>query len=113
MANFPGYDAGGPGRARESRSRALLALIVALVAGLGAAWLVTRALSRRTQTVVSVRMKKVVVGKEQIGLAQHLTKDQLEVREWPETAVPATAAQDVETLVGRVTRTEFLAGEPI
>jgi pilus assembly protein CpaB len=58
-------------------------------------------------------MKKLVITKSPVELAQTLTMEQLEVVEWPETAVPPTAIQDPTLLVGRVARTEFAVGEPI
>ncbi|WIJ24880.1 Flp pilus assembly protein CpaB [Devosia sp. RR2S18] len=103
----------------------IILLVVALVAGGLAAFLVTRGGSRpapeqivQTQ-VVQEPQTQILVAKAPIGMGERLSPDTLEWQDWPEgalraeyvtiSAMPDAAAE----LDGAVARFEFFPGEPI
>lgn len=103
----------------------IILLVVALVAGGLAAFLVTRGGSRpapeqivQTQ-VVQEPQTQILVAKAPIGMGERLSPDTLEWQDWPEgalraeyvtiSAMPGAAAE----LDGAVARFEFFPGEPI
>ncbi len=102
----------------------IILLIVALVAGGLAAFLVTRGGRPAPQQVVSTEVveeakTQVLVAKSAIGIGQRLNAETLEWQDWPETAVRpeyvtiATMPEAPQELTGAVVRFEFFPGEPI
>lgn len=101
----------------------IILLLVALVAGGLAAFLVTRGRPAPPQPVqaqvVEQKLTQVLVAKTPIGMGERLGPDTLEWQEWPEKALRAeyvTSAAMPEApdqLAGAVARFEFFPGEPI
>lgn len=102
----------------------LILLLVALVAGGLAAFLVTRGSSPTTQVVTNEVIRQeaktqILVAKGQIGLGERLTPQTVEWQDWPEGAirpeyVTVSAMPNAPTdLEGAVARFEFFPGEPI
>tara|TARA_R110002020_G_scaffold12525_10_gene45927 strand:- start:549 stop:1439 length:891 start_codon:yes stop_codon:yes gene_type:complete len=102
----------------------IILLLVALVAGGLAAFLVTRGgnPTPQTQTVTEVvpeAKTQILVARAPIGTGERLSQETLEWQEWPQgalradyvtiDAMPDAAAE----LTGAVARFEFFAGEPI
>ncbi|MFT6657289.1 MAG: pilus assembly protein CpaB [Maritalea sp.] len=105
----------------------IILLLVALIAGGLAAFLVTQRDSEiveQPQMVlapepVAVVLPKILVAKQTIGMGQRLSPDQVEWQDWPTDLVRQDyiTFQDnpeaIEDLGGTMTRFEFFAGEPI
>jgi pilus assembly protein CpaB len=103
----------------------IILVVVALVAGGLAAFLVTRsgsapAPSREVVTqVVEEAKTQILVAKAGIGIGERLTANALEWQDWPEGAlrpeyVTISAMPDAPAeLTGAVARFEFFPGEPI
>lgn len=106
------------------RPARLILLLVALVAGGLAAFLVTRmgrapAPAPAVAQVVEEKKTQVLVAKGPIGIGQRLSASQVEWQDWPEGAlrpeyVTVTAMPDAPAqLTDAVARFEFFPGEPI
>lgn len=106
------------------RPARIILVVVALVAGGLAAFLVvrTRAPAPSTEVVTQVvqeQKTQVLVAKAPIGMGERLKPDTLEWQDWPEGAVrpeyvTISAAPDAPAeLTGAVARFEFFPGEPI
>ena len=102
----------------------IILLLVALVAGGLAAFLVTRGGTPAPQIeqvteVVPEAKTQVLVARTAIGVGERLTQQTLEWQEWPQGALRAeyvtiAAMPDAPAdLTGAVARYEFFAGEPI
>ena len=102
----------------------IILLLVALVAGGLAAFLVTRgggpAPEPQQVTELGPEAKtKVLVAKTPIGMGERLNQDTVEWQEWPEGALRAdyvtisAMPEAPAELTGAVARFEFFAGEPI
>ena len=76
-------------------------------------------LQLRTQQLAqpTVEQKKntlsVVVAKHPIDAGTRLGMADLEIKEWPQEAVPLNAANFVESLIGRITSADIASGEPV
>jgi pilus assembly protein CpaB len=110
---------GGAGRlrrasegSRRSGVRAAAFWGVAIIAGLGAALLITRYLERRTVTV-STPTAKVVVAAMDLPLATTIRPEQVRLTDWPLTGIPSGALRDVKEATGRILTSRLLEGEPI
>lgn len=106
------------------RPARIILVIVALVAGGLAAFLVlrTRAPAPSTEVVTQVvqeQKTQILVAKAPIGMGERLKPDTLEWQDWPEGAVrpeyvTISAMPDAPAeLTGAVARFEFFPGEPI
>jgi pilus assembly protein CpaB len=100
------------GGARRSGVRAVAFWGVAIVAGLGAALLITRYLERRTVSV-STPTSKIVVAAMDLPLATKLRPEQLRMADWPVTAMPPGAIRDVKEAVEHILTSRVLEGEPL
>jgi pilus assembly protein CpaB len=100
------------GGARRSGVRAVAFWGVAIVAGLGAALLITRYLERRTVSV-STPTSKIVVAAMDLPLATRLRPEQLRMADWPVTAMPPGAIRDVKDAVEHILTSRVLEGEPL
>lgn len=85
---------------------------VALVAGVGAAFLIAAYLDQRTVTV-SAPTQKVVVAATDLPLASRLKAEQLKVVEWPVASLPVGTLNDTKEVEGRVVTARVLKGEPV
>src|SRR5260221_3589699 len=95
----------GDGAWRRLRKRALAFMALALVCGLGAAALITRAIVRRAGRLVPVPMVKVAVAAAPLPTATALQRESIALVDWPETALPDGSFRDFGALEGRVTST--------
>ena len=110
---------GGAGRlrrasegSRRSGIRAAAFWGVAIIAGLGAALLITRYLERRTVTV-STPTAKIVVAAMDLPLATRIRPEQVKLTDWPLTGIPPGAMRDVKEATDRILTSRLLEGEPI
>jgi pilus assembly protein CpaB len=87
-------------------------IVLALVAALGAATLLTRYMDARV-SAARVPTEKVVVARLDIPVASPLKEEWLELVDWPAAARPAAAASDAAALVGRVAVVPISRGEPV
>ncbi|BAX63762.1 Flp pilus assembly protein CpaB [Burkholderia stabilis] len=90
-------------------SRALMMLVVAMVAGLAAVvfashWLVQTSTSSVTP---------VAVAATDLNLGEPLGQNQIHMVSWPSSSVPTGAFTDTKVLEGRVVRTSLARGEPV
>jgi pilus assembly protein CpaB len=90
-------------------ARALLLLLLAIVAGLGAAFFAAGWASQRGQVAVT----KVVVAAADINSGSKLGPRMVEVMDWPVSALPAGTFQDPGQVTQRVVRTSLARGEPL
>lgn len=97
---------------RRSGVRAAMFWVVAIVAGLGAALLITRYLERRTVTV-STPTAQIVVAAVDLPLATKLRIEHLKLTDWPIGGLPPGALRDPKDAVDRIITSRVLEGEPI
>ncbi|WP_052726407.1 Flp pilus assembly protein CpaB [Devosia epidermidihirudinis] len=102
----------------------IILLVVALVAGGLAAFLVTRGGQPKTTQVTNTEVvqeakTKILVAKAPIGMGERLSPATVEWQDWPEGAVRSeyvtisATPEAPEELKGAVARFEFFPGEPI
>jgi pilus assembly protein CpaB len=100
----------------------IVLLLVALLAGGLAAFLATRGGDQpapATTEVVKEARAQVLVAKQNVGLGQKLTSENLEWQDWPEGAVRpeyitiAANPDAITQMGGAVARFELFAGEPV
>ncbi|MFX1716228.1 Flp pilus assembly protein CpaB [Paraburkholderia sp. A1RO-5L] len=89
--------------------RAIVMLLVAAIAGLGAVAMASRWLMDRSSGMTA----KVAVAAMDINLGQRLSPEFIKMVDWPSGSVPPGAFNDVQKLDGRVMRNSVLRGEPI
>ena len=90
-------------------ARAVVMLIVALVAGIAAVVSASRWLAQQSSSSV----KQVVVAANDMDLGQPLGNEQLRVVSWPAGSLPPGTFEDTKSLQGRVVRASLQKGEPI
>lgn len=104
------------------KSKRIIVLVLALVAGLGAAWLAKGILSaNKPVKVVQPKFQtvKVLVASADIGLGSTLEPKNLKWQDWPENAVSphiVTRRANPDAMgkfSGAIVRASFLSGEPI
>jgi pilus assembly protein CpaB len=108
----PGARRGAEGTSRKARARALVFMVIALAAGLSAAWLINNYLLRRGQTA-GLALVKVAVAAVDLPIATSLRPEVVGLVDWPAGAVPQGAFTDVKALEGRVTAMALVRGEPL
>jgi pilus assembly protein CpaB len=91
-------------------SRAIVMLLLSVMAGLAAVVLAARWLS---QQAVGPAQQFVVVASRDVNLGQPITPVMVELVPWPSAAVPKGAYGNVSELDGRVLRIGLQRGEPI
>jgi pilus assembly protein CpaB len=101
----------------------IIILMVALVAGGGAAWLALSMQGRpAVATIVqapSVPMQDVLVAVSDLGPGQPLVAEDMRWQSWPESALNTayigrtTRPDALEALVGSIVRSRVIAGEPL
>ncbi|MBB5271060.1 pilus assembly protein CpaB [Quisquiliibacterium transsilvanicum] len=89
--------------------RALLMIVVSLLAGLAAVVLASRWLSEQT----GIATNKVAVAAVDLEIGQRLTPQQVRIMDWPAGSVPSGAFATPELLDGRVVKVGVLRDEPI
>src|SRR2546430_10799468 len=90
-------------------TRALIMIIVAVIAGLGAVIIGARWLSQQATGSAN----KLVVAVSDIDLGSRLTPAMLKAVEWPASSMPKGAFATPAELDSRVLRTSVLSGEPV
>lgn len=103
----------GEGPARRTRTRALVFMLVSLAAGLLAALLISRYLSRRPDRLATIPTVKVAVAAVNLPTATALAKESVDFVEWPKVVTPDGSFADFGALAGRVTNGPLVKGEPI
>jgi|GEM_PF-1700333 len=109
-----------PRSVTAARFGALAMAAVALGCAAIAAMMVGRLLTARGYT--GSRVRPVVVAKRDLPAAQPLSRDDLELRDWPEKSVPAGSFSNIDSLLSAVSSDTnaspvptagILAGEPV
>jgi len=90
-------------------SRALMMLIIAMVAGLAAVVFASRWLMHTSSSSVT----SVAVATTDLNLGEPLGPNQIHMVSWPSGSVPTGAFADTKELEGRVVRTSLARGEPV
>jgi pilus assembly protein CpaB len=91
-------------------SRAIVMLVLSVMAGLAAVVLAARWLSQQS---VGPAQHFVIVASRDVNLGQPITPAMVELVPWPSSAVPNGAFSNVSDLDGRVLRTSLQRGEPV
>lgn len=89
--------------------RAIVMLLVALLAGLAAVVLASRWMMQQSSGSVT----KVVVAGTDINLGQRLAPEFVKVVDWPRDSLPPGVLSDLKLIDGRVTKASVMRGEPI
>jgi pilus assembly protein CpaB len=103
----------GEGPARRTRARALAFMGVALAAGVLAALMITRYLSRHADGRKQAPVVKVAVAAVNLPTGAALAKDSLELVDWPKSLAPDGTFATIQALEGRVTNGPLVKGEPV
>jgi pilus assembly protein CpaB len=90
-------------------TRALIMMVAAVIAGLGAVVIGARWLSQQATSSAN----KVVVAGSDIDLGSRLTPTMLKAVEWPAGSMPKGAFANPADLDSRVLRASVLSGEPV
>ncbi|MCA8274735.1 Flp pilus assembly protein CpaB [Burkholderia sp. AU30280] len=90
-------------------SRAVLMLVVAMVAGLAAVVFASHWLMQTSTSSVT----PVAVAATDLNLGEPLGPNQIRMVNWPSDSVPAGAFADTKALEGRVVRTSLSRDEPV
>lgn len=90
-------------------SRAVMMLIVAMVAGLAAVVFASRWLMNTSNGSVT----PVAVAATDLNLGEPIAPNEIHMVSWPSGSVPAGAFTDTKALEGRVIRTSLARGEPL
>lgn len=91
--------------------RAVMILLLSVVAGLAAVVLAQRWLQERGTAVATGA--QVIVAARDVELGSPLNASMLQAVSWPAGSVPSGAFSSIETLDGRVARSQLLRGEPV
>jgi pilus assembly protein CpaB len=89
--------------------RALIMLVVALLAGLAAALSASRWLVQTSSSGVT----QIAVASEDIGLGEPIEPNMVHNVAWPADSVPPGVFKDAKALEGRVVRSSVAKGEPV
>src|SRR5262245_65754902 len=92
--------------------RGLMFLAFALVMGTAAAWFTQRLVTESSQAP-ALATTPVVVLRADVPVATALTRDHIQVSDWPSDHVPRGALRSPDQAVGRVVRRPLGAGEPV
>ena len=107
-------DSSGNRVVRKIRVRAMLFLVLALVAGSGAVLLVKKYMDQMDQSrAAPVTVTKVVIAAVDIPIGTPLELQQLKLASWPTDSRPAGAFGKVEDVVGKTIRQGLVKGEPV
>ena len=90
-------------------SRAVIMLVLALIAGVAAVVLAGRWLTDQASTATS----KVAVVSRDVNLGEPLNPTMVELVAWPASALPKGTFADLKALDGRVLITSLTRGEPV
>lgn len=90
--------------------KALVVLVVAIIAGVVAVFMADRYMKQQGESVGGAR---VVVASQDLVLGTRLTPEAMQAVDWPRNSVPEGASDKTDQLVTRVVKTNILRGEPI
>ncbi|MFM2342243.1 MAG: hypothetical protein RLZZ592_1896 [Pseudomonadota bacterium] len=90
------------------RSRALLMLLIALLAGLAATVMAARWMQRQGSAGTPV-----LVARQDIPIGSALTPEMLQSVDWPRGQRPEGSFEQIEALKGRVVTAALMRGEPV
>lgn len=90
-------------------TRAVLMILVALVAGLGAVFFASRWLVEKSASGVG----KIAVVATDVNLGQRLAPEMIRLVDWPAGSMPPGSFTDPKKLDGRVLKTTLMRGEPV
>jgi pilus assembly protein CpaB len=96
----------------SARARALLYLVIAVLAALGTAVLLTRYMDARMASV-RVPTRKVVVAGTDLAVATGIRKELVAVVDWPVASLPQGTFTDPKEVESKVLNTSVSRGEPI
>lgn len=91
-------------------TRAVIMLLLSLIAGIAAMVLAARWLNEQSASTTAAQ---VAVATRDIELGQPLNASMVELVPWPAGSVPAGSFGKIDALDGRVLRTQILKGEPV
>lgn len=109
----PGAQPSVQGAARKSRARALVFMVVALAAGVGAAWMINTWVIQRSDAQAKNALTELAVAAMDVPLGTTLRAEMIRYVEWPSHALPKGAFARGQELVGRVAAKDFSEGEPL
>lgn len=89
-------------------TRALIMIVISLLAGAVAVWLAARWVSQLSENTT-----RIVVAARDVEPGALLNDSALQEMAWPTTSVPQGAIRDLRKVSGRVAGTSFVKGEPI
>lgn len=96
------------------RKRAFTLFLVALIFGIGAAWMANNWIkSRMASTMAGPDMQPVVVAATDIPFGQKIELVHLRTINWPSDSLPSGVLHDMAVVEGRVANQKILAGEPV
>jgi pilus assembly protein CpaB len=90
------------------RSRALLMLVIALIAGLAAVFLATRWMQSQGGD-----KSRIAVANTDIELGGRISPEMIRMADWPAGSIPAGAYNEASKLEGRVVTVSMQRGEPL
>ena len=93
--------------------RGLMFLALAVLLGLGAAFMAREFTGNTAAQAAGVSTQPVVVARADVGTANALTPAELTLVDWPASLVPAGSIHAIAGAEGRVTRRPLVAGEPV
>jgi pilus assembly protein CpaB len=96
----------------KGRIRAIVYLVIAVIAALGTAVLITRYMDTRV-AAMRVPTQKVVVAASDLSIGTKLRADQLITIDWPATSLPHGYVGDPKTLEAKVVTVALFKGEPV
>lgn len=96
---------------RKVRTRAMVFMVIALAAGLAAAYLITNIVSHQRAQEVRAPMTKVLVAAADLPLASTIGPESVASLDWPADSVPPGAVTDFKQIEQRVTLTPMVKGE--
>lgn len=88
-------------------------LVLALLLGLGAALLANVYINNVKKSILAGKVKKVVYTRQAIPAKTTITREMLEVKDVPAQLVTREMYGDVKDVVGKITRYDLSAGEPV
>lgn len=99
----------------QIRVRALFFLVLAIVAGGGAVFLVKTTLdrARSASSISTVETVPIVVAKMDIPIAARLEEQHLEIVQWPKAHAPERAYHTLKEVLDSTVQTNVFKGEPI
>lgn len=94
--------------------RTFMLFLVALIFGIGAAWMANNWIKNRmASTTAGPDMQPVVVAATDIPFGQRIELMHLKTINWPRDSLPSGVLHDMAVAEGRIANQKILAGEPV